>query len=132
MTRLASVLAVAMLAWGLATTTALAKHGRWRQVENNANCEVWFENPRPSATVTWTGDCVNGRADGNGEQTWRYLKDGEWKEDSYTGVVRDGKRHGRGVLQFLNGGRYEGDFRESKFNGQGVLVGANGYRYEGG
>ncbi|MDP6875289.1 MAG: hypothetical protein QF521_17330, partial [Alphaproteobacteria bacterium] len=88
--------AVALLACGLAATTVVAE-GRWQQVENKTNCEVWNAYPQPKSTVTWTGDCVNGKAEGYGEQVWRYLKDGEWKQESYAGTLRYGKEHGHGV-----------------------------------
>ena len=74
---------------------------------------------------------MNGRADGKGEIVWRYLKNGEWKGSSYTGAMRDGKRHGRGVYVWPSGSRYEGDSRDDKQHGRGVKLWANGDRYEG-
>lgn len=67
MVRLASGLAVALLAWGLTTATALAE-GRWRQIENKAICAVWHGNPQPNEKMTWTGGCANGKAEGRGRQ----------------------------------------------------------------
>lgn len=146
-------LAAFVLAWSLAAGGALAE-GRWQQVENQPNCAVWNDNPQPKETVTWTGDCVNGRAEGHGKKTWRFLDNGTWKEDLYTGDMRSGKSHGRGVFIAASGGRYdgewkdgkshghgrltdrfgvyEGDIRNNKKHGQGVYVWASGGRYEGG
>ncbi len=131
MANVLSFVLVALMAWSLAATDALAE-GRWQQVENTANCAVWSSSPSANDTVTWSGDCENGKADGYGKEVWRYLADGEWKEDSYTGTMRHGKRTGRGVLVGADGGRYEGDYRDGKEHGRGVYVGANGNRYEGG
>ena len=130
MKRFAGGLAAAVLVWSLAATDALAE-GRWQQYENKANCAFWFFVPQPNATVTWTGDCVSGRAKGDGKETWRYLDDGEWKENSYTGTMRDGKRNGRGVHVWANGMRYEGDWKDGVPHGRGVWVRADGTRYEG-
>lgn len=72
----------------------------------------------------------------------------------YSGQFRNGKIHGKGVLVFSNGNRYQGDwvdwyrqgqgelryangdvytgsFRKSKFNGKGVMQFVNGDKYEG-
>ena len=124
-------LAVALVAWALAATVAFAEHGRWQTLENNPSCVVWNANPQSNETVTWTGDCVSGKAQGRGTQVWRYLEDEEWKEHKYTGEMKDGKRHGRGVMVTASGNRYEGDWKEGKQHGRGVYVWANGDRYEG-
>jgi hypothetical protein len=130
MAKVLGVLVAALPLWSLVATDALAE-GRWQQVENQANCTVWNANPHPNETVTWTGACVNGKAEGRGREVRRNLKDGEWKESSYTGMMRDGKRHGRGVYVWANGDRYEGAYRDGKKHGRGIWVGANGDRYEG-
>ena len=130
MARVLGVLAVALVAWALTATAAIVE-GRWQQLENNPSCVVWNAYPNPSETVTWSGACVDGKAQGRGAQVWRYLEDGEWKEDKYTGEMKDGKQHGRGVLVEANGDRYEGDWRDGKPHGRGDMVWANGDRYEG-
>ena len=40
---------------------------------------------------------------GRGAQVWRYLKDGKWKTNKYTGEMKDGKAHGRGVWVPITG-----------------------------
>ena len=40
--------------------------------------------------------------------------------------------HGRGVLDWANGLRYEGELRDGKQHGQGTLTQATGARYVGG
>ena len=39
----------------------------------------------------------------------------------YEGEHRDGKMHGKGVLKYKNGARYEGDFANDLFEGTGTL-----------
>ena len=58
-------------------------------------------------------------------------KNGEWKTEKYTGEMKDGKQHGRGVYVWANSDRYDGDWKGGKRNGRGVFVWANGDRYEG-
>jgi hypothetical protein len=48
----------------------------------------------------------------------------------YTGSYVDGKRHGRGVLRFKNGGYYEGQWAKDCYEGTGRYVSAGGV-YEG-
>ena len=137
MAKVLGVLVAALMAWGSAAQAD--EHGRWQRLENNPSCSVWNEHPdHPDAneTVTWTGDCVSGRADGHGNGVWRFLDDGEWRAIEYTGEMRDGKEHGRGVKVYAGGTRYEGDFRDGKQHGHGVLVWGYdgewaGDRYEG-
>ena len=99
----------------------------WQKLENNPACVVWNRYPK-DWTVTWSGACVNGKAQGSGTQ---FVKDKEGKKSKYEGDYKGGKRHGRGVWVGANGNRYEGDFKDDKFHGSGVYVWANGNRYEG-
>ncbi len=65
----ADVMLVAVIVAGalfLLTLMAAAAEGRWKQVENKANCAVWDPYPHSKATVTWSGACVNGKVQGRG------------------------------------------------------------------
>ena len=106
--------------------------GRWRQIENRAEpCEVWSEFPKENETVTWSGPCVDGKAEGQGEEVWRYLIFWEWEERTFSGGMKGGKRHGHGVAAWPYGERYEGEFWNGKYHGRGVLLLADGAKYEG-
>ena len=116
-------------------------------------CRIRNPAPQPRETVTWSGACPNGIAEGTGVLQWldddrptdRYegeLRDG-WENgrgiatstviaDRYEGEWRDGWRHGQGAYEFANGDRYEGDWFEGLRTGQGTMVWADGTRYEGG
>ena len=123
------VLVAALMAWG--STAQAEEHGRWQELENNPSCSVWNAYPQSNETVTWSGACVNGKAEGDGREVWRHLEDGEWKEDVYEGELKDGKWHGHGVYEWADGGRYEGDWKDGMKHGRGVYVWASGARYEG-
>lgn len=63
MTRLSSPLAVLLVGSNPAWTD---ESGRWQQVEVQANCVVWNISPQDNETVTWSGACEQGRAQGQG------------------------------------------------------------------
>lgn len=115
-------------------------------------CRIRNPAPQPRETVTWSGACPNGIAEGTGILQWfdddrpsdRYegeLRDG-WENgqgvatstviaDRYEGQWRDGWRHGQGIYTFANGDRYEGNWFEGLRAGQGTMVWEDGARYEG-
>ena len=129
--------ALTLLAWMLAARVALAdENAHWQAFENNPDCVVWNPYPQEQETVTWSGACTNGKAQGLGSEVRRYVEDGKWKEDKYEGVMKDGKAHGRGVYVAANGSRYDGEWKDDKVHGRGVYVWGPdtdwaGDRYEG-
>ena len=117
------------MAWGSAAQAE--EHGRWQRLENNPSCSVWNAFPQSNETVTWSGACASGKAQGRGTQVWRALIAGDWKEKKYTGEMKDGKEHGRGIYVSAIGNRYEGDWKDGARHGRGVYVWASGNRYDG-
>ena len=91
-------------------------------------CRVWNPYPQPKETVTWTGACSNGLAQGHGVMQW--FEDGK-VNSRHDGEYRDGKANGRGVVTFASGSHYDGKFCDSKRNGRGVFTFADGTRYDG-
>jgi hypothetical protein len=110
----------------------------------NSGCKVWDPHPMGGETVSWTGTCVNGLAQGPGSLQW--LKDGrtvekddgewdqgrqsgqgtqDWKSGRYQGDLVNGEPHGHGVMT-LQSARYEGAFRNGKPNGQGTVTNLEG------
>ena len=49
----------------------------------------------------------------------------------YTGPVKNGLPHGKGVLIAPNGVRYEGDLYFGQLHGQGIHIWPDGARFEG-
>ena len=64
----------------------------WIMAENQP-CQLYNPSPKPGETVTWSGDCVDGKASGEGRVVWR----GSYGESVYEGGYRDGKTHGHGI-----------------------------------
>jgi hypothetical protein len=91
-------------------------------------CRVWSANPQPGESITWTGGCPDGLAQGKGVLQW---SGGSNADRRYEGEIRAGKIDGDGTEIFVSGGRYDGEFRDGLRNGRGVYIYADGDRYEG-
>ena len=111
----------------LAVATPLEPFGPNWIIAENQRCQLYNPSPKPGETITWSGDCVDGKASGEGRVVWR----GSYGESVYEGDFRDGKPHGHGTYTYSNGNRYEGDFRDGKPHGHGTYTSADGRRYEG-
>jgi len=110
----------------------------------NSGCKVWNPHPEPNESVSWSGGCVDGLAQGPGSLQWLnnnrpYEKDeGEWNKGQqsgrgtqvwslgrYDGDIQNGEPHGRGAMT-LQSARYEGEFRNGKPNGSGTVTNLDG------
>ena len=94
------------------------------------DCEIWLE-PVAQSVVTWSGDCVEGKAAGDGELQWRSVVAGVEQSVNYVGQMVGGARHGQGVYTWADGSRYEGGWVDGKRSGKGVYTSLKGNRYEG-
>ena len=90
-------------------------------------CKIWDSAPDPAETITWSGKCEDGMADGAGTLQF-YI--GEEAAARYVGDMRNGRADGQGVNLEPDGTRYEGNWRNNAANGPGVYTKA-GVRYEG-
>jgi hypothetical protein len=114
-------------------------------------CRVWNAHPWPNESVSWSGPCSYGLANGRGVLRW-FLNDTLLERDDgefidgkangefvttladgsrYEGQRRNSERDGRGTITFAGGNRYEGEWRRDKFDGQGKYTWKSGTRYEG-
>ena len=117
-------------------------------ITENPPCQVWNHSNRDYEPFAWSGRCVDGKASGEDQLTYRggarvYLggmragkMDGSgvlaWADGfRCKGELRDGRQHGRGTFVRANGDRYEGEWRESRSHGQGTYTTADGTVYEG-
>jgi len=128
------------------------ERSRW-QGTINTECRVWNPDPKANETLTWSGACVNGRAEGTGVVVARFPENGAWKEERYEGEMKNGKQHGQGTLYYAEGGlftglfvednpysgrrefpdgsRYEGTFLNNEFDGNGRYTYRDGSYYAG-
>ena len=107
------------------TTAPRVPSGPSWSIAENQPCEVWNYGNRDYEPLTWSGNCAGGKASGDGRLVFR------GGEGVYEGAMRDGKMHGRGVLDWANGFRYEGELRDGKQHGQGTFTQASGEYYVG-
>ena len=98
----------------------------WMELEDQPGCYIWNPSLIANSTVTWSGRCANGLAEGMGKDTWDLKGDGEIKNTN-TGQFKGGKRHGRWVMRSANDAVvYEGSFVDGKKSGQWVSRSADG------
>jgi MORN repeat len=73
----------------------------------NQPCRIWNPNPQPNESVTWSGECRDGYASGQGILRWTL----NGRPDArYEGSYANGKRNGHGVLIMPDGRRIEGEW----------------------
>lgn len=72
----------------------------------------------------YTGTFLKGKKHGKGLYEWV-------NGDKYDGEWDDGKRHGKGVMALATGDTYDGDWSNDMFTGDGVYKSTNGNTYNG-
>ena len=145
-----AMLAAALLNCGSLTASAdsSSNNGQWLK---DGECSLFSAGAGAGDTVRWTGECVDGYAEGLGTATFTHdgqnqsftanfargvIADGHiitrWGQGwSYDGETVDGRFNGAGVLVTASADRFEGQWSNGKLNGFGVLRRANGERYAG-
>jgi hypothetical protein len=145
-----AALAAALLDCGLLSVSADDKSssGQWLK---DGDCALYSAGASPGDTVRWTGECVDGYAEGLGTATFSHdgqtqsftadfthgvIPDGHvitrWGQGwSYDGETVGGRFNGAGILTTNNSDRFEGQWTDGKLNGFGILRRANGERYAG-
>lgn len=107
-----------------------AEEGVWLK-DPITGCGVWNSAPKGNETISWSGECNDGKASGYGVLVW--LEDGKIV-GRFKGTMAEGKAEGRGKLDFkVEDGfaHYDGDFKNSEMFGRGVLVFPDKSRAEG-
>ena len=98
-------------------------------VDPNTKCKVANAFPSAAETMTWTGACKDGYADGKGVAQWSKAKKPTKKK--YDGEMRAGFMEGKGTFTQSNGDQLEGVFKDGSLNGEGNAVWFNKNKYEG-
>jgi hypothetical protein len=144
-----ATLAAALLSCGLSNVSAQeATKGQWLK---DGACALFSADAHPGDTVSWTGSCTDGYAEGLGTATFTregqpqtftskfahgVIQDGHvvarWGQGwSYDGDMVGGHFNGFGILITDASDRFEGQWADGKLSGFGVLLRANGERYAG-
>ena len=90
----------------------------WMEISGRTGCYVWNPGLQPGATVTWTGECIGGLAQGLGTLAWVW--DGG-NEQTDIGRLQDGRHNGDWVIRLSDGGVAEGPVVDSKLHGDWVI-----------
>ena len=99
----------------------------WMEISQQPGCYVWNPGLALGASVTWTGECAGGLAQGTGTLTWVW----DGNRQTATGRLRDGKRNGHWLFRYPSGNVQEGPMVDDKRNGHWVLRYADGNVWEG-
>lgn len=73
--------------------------GCWMEVANEPGCYLWNEGLVAGATVTWSGECHGGYAQGPGQVTWLY----NGVVHTEDGPVAEGRRDGIRIVRHSEG-----------------------------
>jgi len=94
-------------------TGRASSEGCWAEISNHPGCYLWNPGPREGFSANWSGECVEGFAEGRGEVAWR------WNDGSATdsGLLRGGRREGFHVIDWSTGERYEGSYENNERQG---------------
>ena len=124
----------------------------WMELANQPECYVWNGSLDKDETVTWTGECAGGLAQGPGTLIWIWdsgqgtqedtgrlqagKMQGDWverdaNENVEEGPYVEGERHGDWVVRYEGGNVEEGAYVDGKRRGQWVTRSPDGRVYEG-
>ncbi len=108
-------------------TMPLAALAEPEWIADAKGCKVANLSPKQGESVTWSGGCTKGLANGEGMLTW--FESGV-KTEVYEGTMVDGYAEGRGKLLGA-GSTYIGEFKQSRQHGRGRYEDADGSWYSG-
>src|SRR6185312_12935557 len=111
---------------------ALAQDGRppteWI-IDPTTKCKIANAFPSAAESITWSGPCKDGYAEGEGVAQW--LKAKKPTQKKYEGERRDGYPNGTGTYIWADGKRYAGQWVNGKQTGDGDFKFPNGDHYVG-
>ena len=93
------------------------------KIENHPGCYLWNPFPVDNETVSWSGECSGGFAQGRGEETW--YQNGE-VSFTVSGVNQGGKPEGFSVISDSDGSRSEGPYLDGEQHGVWTYFDENG------
>ena len=129
--RLGWLLALAALALPalplLAAAQTVQADDRTQWIADANGCKVVNLSPQDGESISWSGGCERGLANGEGTLTW--FVNGV-RTEVYEGMMVDGYAEGRGRLRSA-GGSYLGEWKRSLQHGRGRYDDADGSWYQG-
>jgi hypothetical protein len=107
---------------------AVAAGNEVEWIADTRGCKVANPFPRLGESITWSGGCKDGFANGDGVLQW--LVQGK-PDDRYEGTLERGWAEGKGVLTKADGAKYVGEWKQSMQSGAGRLEWPDGSWYDG-
>lgn len=95
---------------------------KWQEVSNNKNCYVWNPHPKMQETVEWSGNCKNGKIDGEG-----VLK---WNDYTLHGKAKEGFIEGSMNILYDDGTKFAGNMMKSEISGTGQWIYSSGVVFD--
>ena len=95
----------------------------WLELSSQPSCHVWKSYPQEGENVSWSGECQDGLAQGEGTLT----EEAGGVKTETTGYLVDGKRQGRWTVRLANGGVLEGPFVDGKRHGRWTARSPDGF-----
>jgi len=92
-------------------------------ITDSNGCKVWDSLPSPNESVTWSGMCKDGYADGKGTLTW-FVSGRPY--GTYDGELKGGHYDGRGTQIWPTGSRYDGEWKADRAHGHGTYRSTQG------
>jgi hypothetical protein len=113
----------------IATTLCLASQAEEESwIADGNGCRVLNPHPTAEESITWSGACLEGYAEGAGVLQW--FRAGR-PRTRVEGVFERGRVKGKARQIYASGLRFEGEHVDGKPAGLGVMVWPNGDSYEG-
>jgi hypothetical protein len=112
----------------LSVTNSYAEDNDTPTIADKNGCKVYNPMPQENETISWSGQCRNGFADGKGILDW--IINGQL-EERFEGELKMGWADGEGTYVSRTGVRYEGEWKNSLQDGKGKIQNADGSAYEG-
>ena len=115
----------ALIALALPVAALAADATQW--IADANGCKVVNQSPQEGESITWSGGCERGLANGEGKLSW--FINGV-RTEVYEGTMVDGYAEGRGRLRRAEG-TYVGEWKRSQRHGRGRYDDADGSWYQG-
>ena len=132
-----------------AAPAAAQDKGGWI-ADPKTGCQIRNPLPIPDESVSWSGECKDGKASGLGQLLWYaqgklfltldgVMEDGQCRRscavttetgNKYLGEMMDNRPHGSGVMTYADGTKYSGGWAGGKKHGKGTFIAKDGSSQE--
>ena len=98
----------------------------WLEISNQPGCHIWNKHLAAGEGATWTGECSQGLAQGNGKLKTVWDGTNEIQTEESAGSFQDGIQQGQWVEHWVGWYHEEGAYLDGERNGTWVLIDGSG------